>query len=252
MLSRGSVPRHFILGMADVQESGGLTEALATLREALLADPYFRGVPSMRPSKRKTALQFHAKDDLAEVRRDVFELLLKHEIKFSAVVMRMQSVLEYVRQRNRHDHSYRYHPNELYDHAAKRLFKERLHKDDQYLIRFARRGQRNRTRTLAEALEATRARFCKEQGITTTSAITVKCVNAHDEGGCQAADYFLWALQRLYARGEDRYLRLLWPMVSLVHDVDDTREKAYGVYYTQNRPLTADALDGIELKWPRI
>lgn len=247
MLLRGSVSRNFILGLADVQDSGALTEALAELRETLLANPYFRGVPSMLPSGRKMALQFHAKDDLAEVRREVFGLLMMHEIKFSAVVMRMQSVLEYVRRQNRHYPSYRYHPNELYDHAAKRLFKQRLHKDDRYLIHFASRGKRDRTRTLAEALEAARARFCEEQGITTASAIAVKCVNAHDEGGCQAADYFLWALQRLYARGEDRYLRLLWPMVSLVHDVDDTREKAYGVYYKQNRPLTADALDGIEL-----
>ena len=60
----------------------------------------------------------------------------------------------------------------------------------------------------------------------------------------QATDYFLWALQRLYARGEDRFVKLLWPRFSLVMDMDDTREADYGVYYNQRRPLTAESVAG--------
>jgi len=52
------------------------------LRQSLLADPYFKRVPSMQPAARKTALMFHAKDDVPEVRRDVFALLQKHEFRF--------------------------------------------------------------------------------------------------------------------------------------------------------------------------
>jgi hypothetical protein len=40
-----------------------------------LADPYFKGVPSMQADAKKTALFFHAKDDLPEVRREVFRVL---------------------------------------------------------------------------------------------------------------------------------------------------------------------------------
>ena len=63
--------------------------------------------------------------------------------------------------------------------------------------------------------------------------------------GIQAVDYFLWALQRLYEKQEDRYLNLLWPSVHLVHDVDDTREAEYGKYYTQKKPLTLAALKNL-------
>jgi hypothetical protein len=56
-------------------------------------------------------------------------------------------------------------------------------------------------------------------------------------------DYFLWMLQRFYERREDRYLEFLWPQFSLVHDLDDTRQNAYGVYYTQKKPLTSAALE---------
>ena len=60
-----------------------------------------------------------------------------------------------------------------------------------------------------------------------------------------ATDYLLWALQRLYERREDRYLQYVWPMVRLVHDVDDTHTAQYGVYYTQKKPLTLAALEGL-------
>lgn len=59
----------------------------------------------------------------------------------------------------------------------------------------------------------------------------------------QAVDYFLWALQRLYERHEERYVEYLWPKFRLVQDVDDTRVAKYGVYYTKKKPLTAAALE---------
>jgi hypothetical protein len=53
----------------------------------------------------------------------------------------------------------------------------------------------------------------------------------------QATDYFLWALQRHFERGESRYIDMLWPQVGLVHAVDETAEAPYGVYYTKKKPL---------------
>ena len=61
-------------------------------------------------------------------------------------------------------------------------------------------------------------------------------------------DYFVWALQRLYERGEERYLAYLWKAVRLVHDTDDRREAGYGVSYTQSKPLTAECLRWREQK----
>jgi len=50
-------------------------------------------------------------------------------------------------------------------------------------------------------------------------------------------------LQRLYERREERYVEFLWPAFRLVHDLDDTRQARYGVYYAQKKPLTTAALD---------
>jgi hypothetical protein len=57
----------------------------------------------------------------------------------------------------------------------------------------------------------------------------------------QAVDYFLWALQRLYEKGEDRFWTFIWPKVRAVHDLDDTREQSFGTIYTPPKPLTKEA-----------
>jgi len=234
--------RFFILGLVDIPDPDALGHELDDLRAGLLADPYFKGVPSMQPEARKTALAFHAKDDLPEVRREVFSLLTKHPVRFFAVVRDKGKLLEYVRQRNERDAAYRYNPNELYDYLVRRLFKDRLHKDDEYQICFARRGKADRTAALLVALQAARRRFGQQWGVLSSAPIHVTPATPERCPGLQVADYFLWALQRLYERHEERYVALLWSSFSLVHDLDDTREAQYGVYYSKKKPLTLAAI----------
>lgn len=234
--------RFFMLGLLDVEDHAALSRDLSELRQRLLSDPYFKNVPSMQPSARKTAVAFHAKDDLPEVRREVFAALRRHKLRYFAAVRDKHTVVDYVRQRNAQDDQYRYQPNELYDYLVRRLFKTRLHKHDEYHICFARRGQSNRTTALEVALSATRNRFREQTGIDPASAVSLEATTPTQCPGIQAADYFTWALQRLYERQEERYLEYIWPFVRLVNDIDDTSEHMYGVYYTQKRPLTLDAI----------
>ncbi|BAZ88911.1 MULTISPECIES: DUF3800 domain-containing protein [Cylindrospermopsis] len=235
----------FILGLLDVANTESLSQDLENLRANLLADPYFKKVPSMQPENKKTALYFHAKDDIPEVRREVFNLLQRHELKFFAVVRSKDKLLEYVRQRNQNDPGYRYQQNELYDYLTRRLFKNRLHKDDEYNICFARRGTSDRTEAFKVALESARAKFAEQWGITSTATINITANIPPNSPSLQAVDYFLWALQRLYERGEGRYVEFLWSKFALVHDIDDTKFARYGVYYTRKNPLTATKIPGI-------
>lgn len=234
--------RFFILGLLDIPDPESLGRDLDELRSRLLADPYFKKVFSMQPDQKKTALAFHAKDDVAEVRREVFALLSRHDLRFFAVVRDKRKVLEYVRQRNEREDSYCYHPNELYDSIVRRLFKNLLHKDDSYSIYFAKRGKSDRTAALRDALETARRRFSSQWSIASAAPINVVATIPPKSQSLQAVDYFLWALQRLYERREERYVEFLWPAFRMVHDVDDTRQTQYGVYYTQKKPLTLAAL----------
>lgn len=235
--------RYFILGVLDIENAASLQHELDELRISLLADPYFKEVPSMQRAARKTALKFHAKDDLPEVRREVFALLRKHTFRFLAVVRDKQRVLEYIQRRNTLDLTYRYRPNELYDYMVRVLFKNLLHKESQYEICFSKRWKKDRTEALYLALKTSQERFAQQWGKQTSSTITVLPQSSQESGGLQAVDYFLWSLQRFYKRKEDRFLNLLWPSFKMVHDLDDTRKNAYGVFYTQKRPLTLAALE---------
>jgi len=229
--------RHFILGVLDVADPVALASDLVQLRLQLLQDPYFKDVPSMQPERRKTALAFHAKDDLPEVRREVFRLLLTHDVQFFAVVRNKASVLEYVRQRNQHGDAYRYQPNELYDKLVARLFKDRLHLSPESDVCFAERGKSDRTAALAKALTVAQHRFATQWQRQHETTVTARQSSPPKDVALQAVDYFLWALQRYFERHESRYIELLWPKVGLVHAVDETATAPYGVYYTKKKPL---------------
>jgi hypothetical protein len=243
--------RFFMLGLLEVSDPELMKAALEGLRSKLLSDVYFKDVPPMQREARKTAVAFHAKDDLPEIRREVFALLKDSpSLRFFAVVTDKMRVLEYVRQRNIRNSSYHYHPNEVYDYLVRRLFRDRLHKADICNIYFAKRGKADRTESLVKAVEGARERFYEKWGIVSNVAVRIFVGKPEQYAGLQAVDYFLWALQRLYERGEDRYLVYLWDAVKLIHDIDDTRRHKYGEYYNKNNPLTAEIIE--ERKKPGI
>ena len=228
---------HFMLGVLQVPQPQLLAAELESLRQDLLKDPYFKNVASMQPERNKTALMFHAKDDVPEVRREVFKVLARHEMKFYAVVRDMRYVLAYVQERNARGTSYRYRPDELYDQTVARLFKDRLHSYEACRISYGVRGTADRTRAFQNALTLAQIRFEQKWGKTVTTQIELIPNSPRKEPCLQAVDYMLWALHRYYSRQEGRFIELMWDKVGLIHAVDDKASAAYGSYYTKKKPL---------------
>lgn len=234
--------KYFMLGFVDIKNPDLLTKELSHLKDKLLSDPYFSKIPSMQASRNKTAVLFHAKDDIPEVRREVFSILVKQDIRFFASIKDKRKVFEYIRQRNTVDKEYRYTPNELYDLSAQTLFSQALHKEDGYEICFSRRGSSDRTKSLEETLIQTRNKFCLENNIQKEAVLKIKVDAAKNSAGLQAADYYLWALQRLYEKQEDRYLDYLAHQIGVIIDIDDQSNQHYGEFYTRKNPLTLDKI----------
>jgi hypothetical protein len=101
-----------------------------------------------------------------------------------------------------------------------------------------RTARRIRPGSLAFALDAARANFERKYGTPSDKPVTVRSRSPHQEAGLQVIDYYLWALQRMYERQEDRFFTLLSPAYRLIIDLDDRREKTYGRYYSDADPLT--------------
>lgn len=226
-------PQFFMLGMVRCACDGDTVNQLTTLRNSLLNNPLYSSIHTMKPQAGKTAKFFHAKDDHAEIRSKVFELLIQIDFKFYAVIKDMRKVLQYVRSRNLMDSFYRYHPNELYDLTVRMLLKNRLHKDDHVQITFARRGKSDRTAALTLELERTRQSFLNQHNLAANSTLSITPSYPWEAPGLQVADYCLWALQRCYERQEARFLNAIWPKVSLIHDHDDPDGASYGTYWNR-------------------
>jgi hypothetical protein len=104
--------RFFVLGLLEVGDIISLQNELKGLRKDLLGDPYFKGVPSMQVEAGKTAVAFHAKDDLPEVRREVYKVIRERDdLRFFSVVSDKFSTLAYIQSHQSHDPAYKYKPD---------------------------------------------------------------------------------------------------------------------------------------------
>ena len=168
---------------------------------------------------------------------------MRHDIRFYAVVQDKQEELKYVKGRNDEDASFKYHPNQSYDYQVRCSLNGKLHKKDLYDIHFSRRGKSDQTEALLEALEKQRQWYLQEFKIESTSSVLN--VSAHyswNMAGLQAVDYFLWALQRFYDRGESRHLEFVWAKCAVINDRHIRGRNGSGTFYTQKKPPSLAAL----------
>lgn len=237
--------KYFLLGKVAVDDTASLSQKLESLRQQLLADPYFKNVPSMHePHRGKTAIAFHANADPKEVRYEVFKFLRQQSISFYAVVRDKHQVVAEVHQRNGADNSYWFNENELYDGLVAKLFDGRFYKADHFEVSFAKRGNKSRTEALNAAIQNAKQSFESRFGFAAGASVTITPSTPTETVCLQVVDYYLWALQRFFEQGEDQYLEVIWPQTKLVHDLDDRRENNFGVCYSPARRLTLEARSG--------
>jgi hypothetical protein len=62
--------------------------------------------------------------------------------------------------------------------------------------------------------------FRRDLDLSKPKPTEVLCSVPKNHAGLQAVDYYLWALQRFYERGEVRYLNFVWPQMLEVLDLD--------------------------------
>lgn len=212
--------KFFIIGKLEVGDPARLSAELTKLRRALLADPYFAGVPSFNPGRKRTGLGFHAKDDVPEVRYAVFKLLAerKDDLRFHAVVADKTVIVAQEIEKRRLDPKARYQKNSLYDDLIRQLYRKFHRIADEYHVCIARREKHTRNRAMREALEHAENDFERSFGFR-RGAWRVEVSDPRTAVCLQATDYFLWAVQRFCERHEARFMDVLWPQIGEIHDL---------------------------------
>lgn len=241
LVGNEGVSKCFMVGFAYIPNPVLVKSELENLRQSLLADPYFKDVPSMQLKNKKTALLFHAKDDLPEVRREVFKLLPRFNVKVQVAVKRKtelallaKQMFDLTKQKIKE--------NDIYDELIKRLFRNVLHKAEENIVLFARRGAANRNMALEQAIQKAKRNFEIAYNKKSDKLVKISSAYSHESYGLQVIDYYLWALQRLFEKGEDRFFELIKNDYRLIMDLDDTKNKPYGEWYSDSNVLSLKKL----------
>lgn len=201
--------RVFLLGFVQTENPQIIRDTLGKLRSAVAADPYLKDILSVR----KSLFAFHAKDDCAEVRMQVYKTLA--DLDFSVQVMVARKIEPMFRTR------FQGSQDRFYEDLTSRLFENVLHKAAQNEIVFSRRGKKMRQHALRSAIQRGVERFRLKWKPETITDIQISTTLPSEEPVLQVIDYANWAVQRAFERGEMRYFDFLRDKYALVCDVFD-------------------------------
>lgn len=214
--------KYLMLGYIRTEEPVIVRKALSDLRKQLEQDTYINEIPSFK----KTRLAFHAKDDSPEVRREVFKLIPSLPVHGHFILARKR--LRTFRK------SFNSKEEAFYDHLVTHLFKRSLHLAIENKIYFATRGSRARQKPLTHAVRLAAQSFnTKFPGAAATS-VSVECQSPIGEPCLQIIDYFLWAIQRLFVRREERFYKAIESQVEFIWDLYDTEHYPHNIYTSGN------------------
>jgi hypothetical protein len=251
ILGTEGVSNCFILGMVKFKEDlQPIRVELQELQMQIANDPYFQ-VASVVKKKKSGGYFFHAKDDIPEIRKIVFDFILKKKLSFEAVVAR-KSIERFTAQHKDKEQFF-------YADVLSHLLKNKMQKSQRLVLNIAEKGTSTKNNNLEMALEKAKERFA--------GSLTRKSINESDDlAGANVynrqdiktgivfnvtkpvqepllniADYLCWTIQRVFEKGETRYYDYMLEKISQVIDLYD-KEKYEGFknYYSAKNPLTAE------------
>lgn len=213
-----------ILGFIETQKPTAIRQAILQLKQQIVNDPYFQDVPSLK----KTAIAFHAKDDLPEIRYQVYKLLATLDFKAQIIVARkIERVF-----RNR----FQAKETRFYDEMVTYLFRDMLHRYQQNYIYFAKRGSRDRQQPLQQAIEKSSSWFQNKFNTEINSRFELFAQRPGGEPCLSVIDYVNWSIYRAFTRSEMRYYNTISEKVSLLVDWYDG-EKYPNNWYNRKNPF---------------
>lgn len=204
--------RTLSIGFLRTYDPQAIRDKLAEVRLQISNDRYFKDIPSIA----KTLKAFHAKDDVPEVRKLVYEALDKLEFGVQVIVGRKHVQLFTTKHRGS--------PDLFYDDLVSNLFSRQLHLSKENTIVFARRGNKTRQHSLRAAVERGAEKFRQRYKTAESTIVHVETNQSQQEPALQAADYVLWAVQRAFEKGEMRHYEYMREKIELVWDIYDFKK----------------------------
>lgn len=229
----------FMIGMVHIKSDlEKVRNDITRLTQQVVEDPYFAGIPSIQKRVGKGGFFFHAKDDIPEVRKIMYDYL-RNELMFSLEVIvarKIESTFTWQHQKNE---------ALFYSDVLGHLLKSKLGQSGKLVLNIAERDKTTSNANLQTALDGAEERYRNNPRNTRPlqKNVVFNVQKPTGEPLLAVVDYALWAVQRVFTRGEMRYYDVLRDKIPPIIDIyDRDKYKDWGNYYGtgRNNFLTKD------------
>ena len=213
ILGNPGVSNVFMLGMVRFDKDlNAIRKIIINAQNKVTESRYYHKVPSVAKRVNKGGFYFHVKDDLPELRKEFFDVILKLNCSFEVVVGRKDLQL-FERKHNRKD-------SEFYADLLSHLIKNNLMEHDRLVLNIAELGNSTNVHNLNLALAKAQKRFILSNptNIPTTN-VQFNIKKFKDEPLLSVVDYYCWAVQRVFEQGETRFYDYISDSIITVIDL---------------------------------
>ena len=224
-----------MLGMVHFDKDLNTVRKIITnAQDKVMESRYYQKVPSVVKRVNKGGFYFHAKDDLPELRKEFFDVILKLNCSFQAVVGRKDETLFEKKHNGR--------KNEFYADLLSYLIRDNLNEYPRLVLNIAELDNSTGIHNLNFALEKAQQRFLRlypEKAPTTSVQFNIK--KFKDEPLLSVVDYYCWAVQRVFEQGETRFYDYISDSITTVIDLYNKKSgtNAASIFDISN-PLTEE------------
>lgn len=229
------VSKCFILGMLKINNPlHEVRNKVIQLQSEITNQSYYQGIPSIEKKKANHGYYLHAKDDIPEVRKIAFDLINSIDCSFECIVARKKYDI--------YEQKHHSREGEFYADLLSHLLKNKLIKYDRLVLNIAERkkctSHTNLEFGLQKALERAKAKSPEKEH---KCRVVFNIQQPTNEPLLNLTDYFCWAIQRVFEKGEVRYYDFISNKISLVVDLyDSDKYKGGKNYYNGKNKLTKE------------
>ena len=233
IIGQDGVSKSFMLGMLRFDDDLGIIrKMILDKQQAVEESLYYQKVPSVVKRVQKGGFYFHANEDLPELRKEFFDFIQSLNCSFQGV-MGQKDVEIFEKKHNGKK-------SEFYADLLSHLISDGLVGQPKTVLNIAELDNSTKLHNLHFALEKARNRLAKSTPTGREVGNVQFNINKFkDEPLLSVADYFCWAVQRVFETGETRFYDFISKKIERVVDLYNKKGGiAAALTFDRQNPLT--------------